>query len=386
MQKISRRGFIQGSLVLSLGAHPWPALAKDLGKRKLLLVGTQTGEKSTSQGIYAYAFDSATGDLEQIGLAVESSSPTFFVLAPDKKFVYAVSEVRQFEGKPGGAVSSFAFDRKNDKLTLINSSSSLGGGPTHITVDHTGRCVFVANYGGGSVASYLANDQGHLSPSVSFFQYKADKERNERSSHAHHVTVSPDNRFLLVNDLGLDQIHIYRLDAATATITPNDPPMWRSGAGYGPRVLVFHPNGKWAYCVNELKPTVNVLNWDSARGALTTVQDISLVPEGYTGKAAPGDIVFDKQARFAYVTSRLDDFMATFAMSPKDGTLTPINHTSCGGKRPRHLALDPSERWLLIANQDTNNISVFARDERTGHLAESGKSFPLASPMCLVFA
>ena len=384
MQTISRRRFVQGSLALSMGAQ---AFAKGLGKQqKLLLVGTQTGGASTSKGIYAYAFDTATGDLKQIGLAVESDSPTFFVLSPDKKYVYSVNEVSHFEGKPGGAVSSFTFDRKDDKMAPVNTVSSVGGGPTHIAVDHTGRCVFAANYGGGSVVSFTANDQGHLSEAASFIQYDADPALHERHPHAHRVTLSPDNRFLLVNDLGLDQIHIHRLDASTAKLTPNDPPRWRSGVGYGPRALAFHPNGKWAYCVNELKPRVCVLSWDAQKGALTTVQDISLVPEGYTGLSAPADIAFDRHMRFAYVASRLDDFMATFTISPTDGTLTPVNHTPCGGKRPRHLAIDPSDGWLLLANQDTDNIAVFARDKQTGHLAETFKSFPIAKPQCLVFA
>jgi 6-phosphogluconolactonase len=387
MQTISRRRFIEGSAALSLATHPWAAaFAKGLGKhQKLLLVGTQTGRSSTSKGIYAYAFDTSNGDLKQLGVAVESESPTFFVISPDGKYVYSVNEVGHYEGKAGGAVSSFSFDRKNEKLTPINIQSSVGGGPTHIAVDHTGRCVFAANYGGGSVVSFAVNGQGHLSEAVSFVQYEPDASRHERHPHAHWVTLSPDNRFLLVNDLGLDQIHIHRLDASTAKLTLNDPPRWRSGVGYGPRALAFHPNGKWAYCVNELKPRVCVLNWDAQKGELTTAQDISLEPEDYTGRSAPADIVFDKHMRFGYVASRLDDFMATFSISPTNGTLTPINHTPCGGKRPRHLALDPSDGWLLLANQDTDNIAVFARDKRTGHLAETFKSFPIAKPQCLVF-
>lgn len=383
MSTISRRNFVRGASILTLGAHPWASWAKGGGKKSLLLVGPQTSEPSTSKGIYAYHFDSATGELEQIGLAVEAENPTFFVLSPDGKLVYSVNEVRQFEGKNGGSVSSFAFDRKAAKLTDISKSASMGGGPTHITVDHTGRCVFAANYGGGSIVSFQADKEGHLSDAVSFFQYPPAGPKHR--SHAHRVTVSPDNRFLLVNDLGLDVIHVYRLDAATARLTPHDPPVWKANEGYGPRALRFHPNGRWAYCVNELKPNVNVLEWDSEKGILTTLQDISLVPEGYEGKAAPSDIVFDKKTRFAYVASRLDDFMATFTVDPDTGKLAFLEKTSCGGKRPRHLALDPSDRWLLVANQDSDYISVFPRDPKTGRLSDSGKDFPLARPECLVF-
>jgi 6-phosphogluconolactonase len=379
MQRITRRSFLGGAAALALEANPWSGFASGLVHEQLLLVGTQTAEPSTSKGIYGYRFNTETGELTQIGLAVEAENPTFFALEPHERLVYSVNEVKL------GTVSSFSLDKKSMKMQEINKVSSKGGGPTHIAVDHTGQCVFAANYGGGSVASFQVNRNGQLSEPVSFFQYTADGQKGERKPHAHRVTVSPDNRFLLVNDLGLDVIHVYRLDPTTAKLTPHDPPLWRAKTGYGPRALQFHKDGRVAYCVNELKPTVNVLGWDSKRGVLTTLQDISLVPEGYNGNAAPSDIAFDRKMNFAYVASRLDDFMATFAVSPADGKLTMIGKTSCGGKRPRHLALDPTDRWLLVANQDTDTIALFARDSKTGKLANEGKTFSLSRPQCLVF-
>ena len=379
MQRITRRSFLGGASALAFWTNLWSGFASDTDSEELLLVGTQTVAPSTSKGIYGYRFNTETGELTQIGLAVEAENPTFLVIGPREKFVYAVNETIQ------GKVSSFSFDKKWMKMQEIGKVSSKGGGPTHIAVDHTGRCVFAANYGAGSVASFQVSSDGQLSEAVSFFQYSADEEKHERKPHAHRVTVSPDNNFLLVNDLGLDVIHVYRLDATTAKLTPHDPPLWRAKTGYGPRALQFHTNGRVAYCVNELKPTVNVLEWDSKRGVLTTLQDISLVPEDYNGNAAPSDIAFDRKMNFAYVASRLDDFMATFAVSPEDGKLTMIDKTSCGGKRPRHLALDPTDRWLFIANQDTDTIAVFARDIKTGKLADEGKTFPLSKPQCLIF-
>ena len=384
MPKISRRRFAHDAALFTLASHPWTAMAKGAAKRKLL-IGTLTASQNTSQGIYTADFDTSSGELSGISPAVKTENPTFQALSPDHSFVFSVNEVRQFEGHPTGTVSSFTLNPKTGAMALVNQIPSRGSGPTHITVDRTGRCVFAANYGGGSVVSFLGDKDGRLSDAVSFFQYSADTGKPERRSHAHRVTVSPDNRFLLVNDLGLDVIHIYHLDAATSKLTLHDPPQWQAMSGYGPRALLFHPNGRWAYCVNELKPTVNVLEWDSSRGTLTTIQDVALVPEGYHGKAAPGDIVFDKHARFAYVTSRLDDFMATFSISSKTGKLTFLEKTPCGGQRPRHLALDPTDRWLLVANQDSDNIAVFERNAKTGKLASSGKSFAVGKPMCLTF-
>jgi 6-phosphogluconolactonase len=227
-----------------------------------------------------------------------------------------------------------------------------------------------------------------LSEAVSFFQYEGhgpDTQR-QKGPHAHRVTVSPDNRFLLVNDLGLDAIHIYRLDAATARLTPNEPSAWRSSPGAGPRALQFHPNGQFAYCVAEMASSVIVLRWDPRRGALETVQEVVMRPPDFQGTTGGSDIVIDREARFAYASDRFDDIVATFAISGRDGRLTLLNRTSCGGTVPRHLALDPTGRWLLVANQGSDNIAVLGRDVRTGALTESGESFPLSKPQCLVFA
>lgn len=380
---MSRREFLEGSSAAILGAYGRTALGQSHGGR-LLFVGTQT--RKTSKGIYAYSFDSATGELTKIGLAAETDNPTFLALAPDGRFLFAANELDEYQGRQTGAVSSFTVDAKAAKLTKINEVSAGGAGTCHVSVDHTGRCVFAANYGDGSAASFAADKAGRLSEAVSVFHYTGHGPAvSQDRARGHRVTASPDNRFLLVNDLGSDLIHVYHLDAATAKLTANDPPAWQAKAGSGPRALRFHPNGKWVYCVNELNSSVNVLDWDAQKGVLTTKQLISNLPEGHQGPSAPSEGVLDKAGRFLYVANRLDDFMVSYAISAKDGTLTLMERTSCGGKTPRHIALDPSERWLLIANQDTDNLSVFARDSNTGKLAHEGKSFPLSKPQCIVF-
>ena len=354
--------------------------------RHLLLVGTQTAE--TSKGIYAYAFDSSTGELTQIGLAAEADNPTFLTLAPDKRTVFVANEVDHYDGKSSGAVSSYTLDRVRARLTKVNESATGGGGTCHVAVDHTGRCVFAANYGGGSAASFAAGPGGHLSEAVSFLQYTGHGPNRSRQEapHAHRVTVSPDNRFLLVNDLGLDAIHIYRLDAATAKLTANDPAEWKASPGAGPRALQFHPNRKVAYCVTEMSSTVVVLRWDALHGTLETVQETVMRPSGFQGVTGGADIVIDRLARFAYAIDRFDNIVVTFSISPKDGTLTLLDRIPCGGKIPRHLALDPSGRWLLVANQVSDNISVLSIDPRSGKASDVDKSFPLSKPQCLVFA
>jgi 6-phosphogluconolactonase len=381
LKQINRRKFVFGSAAFSFAA----AQAQSMGGGGLLLVGTQTS--GTSKGIYSYSFDSTGGELRQLGLAAEAENPTFLALAPNGKTVVVANELDTFEGKSSGAVSTYALDRSHARLTKFNEVASGGAGPCHVAFDHTGRAAFAANYGGGSAASFAVDADGRLSPAVSFFQYSGhgpDASR-QKGPHAHRVTVSPNNRFLLVNDLGLDVIHIYRLNAATAMLTPNEPSVWRSSPGAGPRALLFHPNGRFAYCVTEMASGVVVLRWDAASGGLETVQEVGMRPADFQGTTGGSDIVIDREARFAYAADRFDDIIATFAISPTDGKLTLLNRISCGGKVPRHLMLDPSGQWLLVANQASDNIAVLGRDGQTGKLS-AGKSFPLSKPQCLVFA
>jgi 6-phosphogluconolactonase len=385
VQRLTRRGFIFGSAAFSLAERVGFSLAEGFGGGGLLLVGTQTS--GTSKGIYSYSFEATSGELKALGLATEADNPTFLALDPDGRTVLVANELDTYEGKSGGAVSSYALDRANARLTKVNEVASLGGGPCHVAFDHTGRSAFAANYGGGSAASFLVGVDGRLSSAVSFFQYSGQgpDTNRQKGPHAHRVTVSPDNRFLLVNDLGLDAIHVYRLDAGTAKLTLNDIPAWHSAPGAGPRALRFHPNGRFAYCVTEMTSSVVVLRWNARPGVLETMQEVAMRPREFQGTTAGADIVIDREARFAYAADRFDNIIVTFAISPDSGRLTLLNRSSCSGEVPRHLALDPSGRWLLVANQASDNIAVLARDVRTGQLA-AGKSFPLSRPQCLVFA
>jgi 6-phosphogluconolactonase len=385
LKQITRRGFVFGSAALSVVEGRRFALAERFGGGRLLLVGTQTA--TTSKGIYAYSFEAATGELKALGLAAEADNPTFLALAPNGKTIIVANELDTYGVKSSGAVSSYALDRTHARLSKISEVASLGGGPCHVAFDHTGRSAFAANYGGGSAASFSVGAGGRLSPAVSFFQYSGSgpDPARQKGPHAHRVTVSPDNRFLLVNDLGLDAIHIYRLDAATAKLTANEPAVWKSAPGAGPRALRFHPNGKFAYCVTEMASGVVALRWDAQHGSLETVQEVGMRPPEFQGTTGGSDIVIDREARFAYATDRFDDIVTTFSISPSDGKLTLLNRVSCGGKVPRHLTLDPSGHWLLIANQASDNIAVLGRDRQTGHLTEAAKSFPLSKPQCLVF-
>jgi 6-phosphogluconolactonase len=349
---------------------------------KRILVGS-----GTPNGILSFAWDAATGQLSPEGIAAPISHSTWLHISPDRRFLYVACELEEFQGKPTGSVASFALN--NGKLTAISNVASQGKGTCHLTTDQTGRTVICANYSGGSAASFLSTN-GKLSEAVWSEHYTGTgpvKDRQE-AAHAHFACVSPDNRTVTINDLGADKIHIYKLNPATAKLTPAGAYEARPGAG--PRTLHYHPNGKIAYCVNELNSTVTVLSWSA--GAFTPIQTVPLLPKGDTAKHGEitntgCDAVLTRDGRFAYFANRGDDFLMGFRIDPA-GTLTPISEnprTSCGGKVPRNFTLDPTERWMLVANQGSSNLSVFARDTKTGILSNDGKNFPAATPMCIVF-
>lgn len=383
---LNRREFLRSAAVAPVAAkHFWSRTGKE-GSGQLLFVGTRT--LKTSKGIYAYHWDSKTGELNSLGLAAETEQPTFIALHPSGEFLYAANELEEFHGEKSGAVSAFRIDREAGRLQLIDQIGAEGTGTCNVNVSHTGYAVFCANYLGGSATSFFVNPSGSISAPVSHFQYQGHGPNKDRqaSPHAHRVTPSPDDRFLLVNDLGLDCIHIYHLDAASARLTPNKPTHWEAAPGSGPRALRFHPNGRVAYCVFEMGSAVQPLRWNKEKGTLDALQEpISLIPADYHGKSRGGDIVLDRKARFAYVINRDYNSLVTFSVD-HEGKLTMLRRSACGGEVPRHLALDPTERWLLIANQNSDNISVFERDPETGVISDTPKNYPISIPQCLLFA
>jgi 6-phosphogluconolactonase len=388
MENSSRRSFLVklSAVVLATRVRFTPWLwASATGN--LMFAGVYTDKGSTSKGIYAFHWDADEGTLAPLGLAAATANPSFLTLSPDRRRLYAVNETDVYRRKKSGSLSSFAVEGDSGKLKLIDAVSSMGTSPCNIAVDFTGKAVFAANYSSGSAASFRVSRHGGLSHAVSTFQYSghgAEPKRQE-GPHAHCTTVSPDNRYVLVNDLGLDRISVYHLDPPTARLTANDPPFYEALPGSGPRSFTFHPSGKWAYSLNEIASTVDALAWDSERGTLTRLQNISTLPEGFSGSNTSATVVVDSGGRFLYTSNRGDDSVAVFAIDDHAGTLKPVQHVPCGGKTPRHFTLDPGNQWLLVANQDSSNIVVFARNTRSGMLTPSGKEYPVSFPVCLLF-
>ncbi len=351
--------------------------AQEASTRTRVLVGS-----GAPNGILSYDWNPATAELTPVGVAAKVPSVDWLAFSPGKNFVFAACEIDSFEGKPAGEVASFEFNA--GELRPLSARASAGVGTCHVAVDQTGQTLVAADYMGGSAASFRISN-GKLSEAVWTEHYKHHGPNADRqeSAHAHYASFSPDNRYAYINDLGGDCIHIYRLDAATAKLSPSG--TYTAAPGSGPRTLHFHPNGHTAYSINELASTVDVLEWRSAGGSLSLVKRIELLPAGYHGPTRACDTVITKDGKFVYFANRDNDFLFAFSADPKSGALTPIGRSNCGGKTPRNFTLDPTERWMLVANQDSNLISVFARDPETGKLANEGKSFDALAPMRILF-
>jgi 6-phosphogluconolactonase len=373
----------------AVGAAPGGAVANS--NRFLVYVGTYTGPKS--QGIYVSRFDAASGTLSAPSLAAETLNPTFLAVHPslstlysaERPVLYAANETGR--GAQGGTIAAFALDRQTGQLTLLNSQSSRGSGPCHVSVDSWGRCVLAANYGSGSVAALPVRGDGSLGEAVGFVQHAGSSVNPGRQGgpHAHFIQPDPANRFALVCDLGLDQVLVYRLDAARATLEPNDPPFAALKRGAGPRHLAFHPKGRCAYVINELDSTLTAFSYDARRGTLREFQTVSALPEGWTNRNSTAEVEVHPSGRYLYGSNRGHDSIAVFALDQKTGRMRLLQHQSTLGKAPRNFAIDPTGQWLLAANQDTDNVVVFRIDPASGGLTPTGQSVQVGAPVCLKF-
>jgi 6-phosphogluconolactonase len=353
--------------------------------RFLVYIGTYTGGES--KGIYAWRFDAGAGAATPLGLVAEAANPSFLAVDPTNRYLYATAEISGYGGKREGAISAFAIDSATGKLALLNQVSSRGAGPAFVTVDRAGRNLLVANYAGGSVAVCPIRNDGRLGQATAFVQHTGSSinPQRQREPHAHSINVSPDNRFAIVADLGLDKLLVYRFDAAKGALTPNDPPFAAVKPGSGPRHFTFHPSGRFAYVINELASTVAAFSYDAARGAFTELQTISTLPKDFAGNSTTAEVQVDPAGRFLYGSNRGHDSIAVFAIDPSKGALTPVEHVPTQGKTPRNFRIDPTGSYLFAANQDSGSVVIFRIDARTGRLAPTGKVLAVASPVCVKF-
>lgn len=350
----------------------------------LLFIGTYT--RTTSRGIYSLQLDTETGTLSAPTLAAETSNPTWIELSPDRRRLYAVHE-------SSGQATGFAVDPAQARLTPLKPTDSPAkelnvpaNPPSHLAIDATGRALIAANYRDGFVAALPIRADGTLgSPEIIRHAGCGPHPTRQEKPHPHSVTISPDNRFALICDLGVDRIYSYALDPATARLSPANPPFTATAPGAGPRHSKFSPDSRHAYVINELANTLTAYRYEPADGSLSEIQSISTLPSGFKGESTAAEVRIHPNGRFVYGSNRGYDSIAVFRIDSESGRLNPVEIVPSGGKNPRNFALSPDGRWLVCAHQDSDNLCVFRVDPATGRLARTNHEATVPMGVCVLF-
>ncbi|NEU10037.1 lactonase family protein [Flavihumibacter sp. R14] len=349
-----------------------------------LIIGTYT-QPGKSEGLYVYEFNPESGELSYKAKAAGITNPSYLAITKDQKFVYAVNETGR--NNPGG-VSSFKFDSKSGDLQFLNKVKSMGDDPCYISVDKKGKHIFVANYSGGNLSAFGIQPNGSLYDAMQVIQYNgsgADKSRQEKP-HVHCTIISPDNKYLFAVDLGTDKVNSYKIRNGNYPniLQENQTPFTGVAPGSGPRHLTFHPNGKVAYLIHELTADVSVYQYE--KGKLNPVQFISMLAPDFKGNVGAADIHVSPDGKFLYASNRGDANDIIVYSIDNDGKLSLTSRQSTLGKGPRNFAIDPSGRFLLVANQNSDEVVIFRRDQASGLLTDTGKRLQVGQPVCLKFA
>jgi len=362
-----------------------PARAAKTSREYLVYFGTYTDKGS--KGIYACRFRPSTGKLTPPELVAETVSPSFLAVDPAQHYLFAANEIGDYQNAKSGSVSSFAIDRHTGKLRALNTVASRGADPCHLIVDKGGAHVLVANYTGGSVAVLPIGADGMLGEASDFVQHlgsSVDPER-QKEPHAHDVVLTPGNRFAVVADLGLDKLLVYRYDPLKGKLSPNDPPSGGVKPGSGPRHIALHPNGRWAYVIDEMANTITAFDWDGNKGSFRELQTVPTLPKDFKGENSTAELVIDHKGRYLYGSNRGHDSIAVYAIDPGKGLLTQIEDVPTLGKEPRNFALDPTGAYLFAANQNSNTVVVFRVSPSDGRLTPTGEKVEVMSPVCVTF-
>lgn len=343
-----------------------------------MIVGTYDSPKS--DGIYVFRFNSTDGTAREIGHA-PSSNPSFLTISPNGKFIYAVFETAPQDGK-GGDIAAYAFDQQTGGLRLINQQRSGGDHPCHVELDQTGKWLFASNYSSGTLSVLPVNPDGSLG-NANTIQHSGSGQHPQRQKgpHAHGATITKDNRYLLVTDLGIDKVMIYSFDATTGILETAAQPFARSVPGSGPRQICFHPNNKYAYLVEELSGTVVFFKYK--KGRLIQKQRISTLAAGDTLPANSADVHVSRDGKFLYASNRGEVNSIAIYRTRPNGRLTLVGHQPTLGRTPRHFSMDPSGNYLLCANQNSDEIVIFKRDVNSGLLTDTGNRVKLGKPVCI---
>jgi 6-phosphogluconolactonase len=392
LEKHSRRRFLQ---VAGLGLAGLPfaftacASVKNSKPEKSYMVYVGTYAQADADGIFGYRLNPNTGALRRVLAMPGGANPSFLTLDPKRRNLYAVNEIDNFNASDAGtvsktgAVSTFAVNQETGDLTLISQHPTLGASPCYVAVDHDSRYLFVANYGGGNVAVFPIQTTGEVGPAVDMDQHIGKgPHKNQAGARAHCMLPDPSGRFFFSVDLGIDQVIGYTLNRSTGQLSPGKK-AFTTKPGAGPRILAFHPSGRFAYLICELNSTMYALAYNAYRGTFREIQLVSTVPAGYEDISYCAHVAVSPDGRFLYGTNRGHNSVVVYAIDADTGELTLVEHVDVRGDWPRHFTFDPSGQVLLVANQRSNNIATFLVNQKTGALTFSGHTAEVPAPACL---
>lgn len=395
-ENTSRRTFLKGAAALAV-AQSAAGWAQITAGRDFAYVGTYTSPGGNGEGIYLYQFDPGTGALSHRELVAQTPNPSWIAIHPSKRFLYAINEVEHYGGN-SGSVSAFAIDAATGHLQALNVKSSEGAGPAYICIDASGKFALVANYAGGTIAVLPILADGTLGSAVDVHRdsgsigptHVADAPpgsfaiSGHDTPHAHIILPDLNNRFVLATDLAQDRIYVYRFDSATGKLTPASQPYASLPAGDGPRHLVFHPNGRWLYSIQEESSTIAFFHYDPSTGSLAAQQTLSALPPGFAGTSFASEILISADGRFIYAGNRLNDTVTVFSVG-STGSLAYIGQASTLGDYPGQLRIAPNGNFLYACNHRSDNITCYRIDRRTGLLHFTGQYTPVGSPGSITF-
>ena len=353
-----------------------------------ILFGTGQVLQGKGKGIYAFDANPETGDLKLVGITENVRNASYLCFDPKKQFLYCVNEFKEYEGKASGAVSSFKLDRDSGKLTYLNTKASHGTDPCHLMVDHSGKNVLIANFASGSVSVLPIAADGSLKEASCVIQHTGSSidPRRQKGPHAHAVEIDAANKYVFVPELGGDTVQIYAFDADKGQLVANpNQPSVKMKPGAGPRQLVFHPNGKFAFLINELNSTMTSYAYDASKGTLTEIMTLPTLPAGFHAYSSCAEVQIAPAGDFLYGSNRGDDSLVIYAIDAKTGKLTLVGHESTRGRIPRNFVVSPTGDFVAAANQDTNNIIMFRRDKQTGKLTPTGNVAEAGTPICIKY-
>jgi 6-phosphogluconolactonase len=351
-----------------------------------ILFGTGKVLRGKGEGIYIFRLDESSGKLEPIGKTIGVANPSYLAFDASQRFLYAVNELKTYEGKPTGTVSAFAVDSRTGALQFLNRQLTHGTDPCHVVVDREGSHVFVANFMSGSVCVLPVAENGNLGEACDVVQHRGSSldPRRQSGPHAHSVALDASNRFAFVPDLGLDKMMIYRFDARCGKLEPGAVTCIDMKPGAGPRQLSFHPEGHFAYLVNELDSTVIALSYDANTGNFRVLQSVRTLPDGFTGESTCADIHVHPFGNFVYASNRGHDSIVVHRIDPALGTLSGVAHESTQGNTPRSFGIDPTGLFLIVGNQDSDSLVTFRIDGENGKLQPTHVA-KVPTPVCVKF-